>query len=131
MSGAAWSVEWVAITWCTGDVREEARRMEEAMYPTARRAEAAKGSRKSPRLLGGGGGGADGGDGGSGDDGEDDGSDGGGVDSRAAVGAAADPVGAARAAARKVARLNPTGIQGDTGGGDRTGERGRRGSGQG
>ena len=109
MSGAAWSVEWVAITWCTGDVREEARRMEEAMYPTARRAEAAKGSRKSPRLLGGGGGGADGGDGGSGDDGEDDGSDGGGVDSRAAVGAAADPVGAARAAARKVARLNPTG----------------------
>jgi len=42
--------------------------MEEAMYPAARRAEAAKGSRKSPRLLGGGGGGADGGDGGSGDD---------------------------------------------------------------
>jgi hypothetical protein len=109
MSGAAWSVEWVAITWCTGDVREEARRMEEAMYPAARRAEAAKGSRKSPRLLGGGGGGADGGDGGSGDDGEDGGSDGGSVDSRAAVGAAAVPVGAARMAARKVARLNPTG----------------------
>jgi hypothetical protein len=57
-SGAAWSVEWVALAWCTGDVREEARRMEEAMYPAARRAEAAKGSRKSPRLLGGGGGGA-------------------------------------------------------------------------
>ena len=29
-------------------VREEVRRMEEAMYPAARRAEAAKGSRKSP-----------------------------------------------------------------------------------
>ena len=82
--------------------------MEEAMYPAARRAEAAKGSRKSPRLLGSGGGGADGGDGGSGDDGEDGRSGGGSVDSRAAVGAAADPVGAARMAARKVATRRAT-----------------------
>ena len=32
-SGTPWSVEWVAITWCTSDVREEARRQERIRYP--------------------------------------------------------------------------------------------------
>ena len=132
-SGAAWSVEWVALAWCTGDVREEARRLEGVKYPTARAERAPLGSRKSPRLLddgkgGVGGGGSEGsegsgdedgevgggrGGGGSGDGGrgggDRSGGDGGGARVRAPAAAAANPVGAARAAARAVARLNPTG----------------------
>ena len=53
MSGAAWSVEWVAITWCTGDVREEVRRMEEAMYPAStRRLEGRRRLRAAGRAQG-------------------------------------------------------------------------------
>ena len=134
LSGAAWSVEWVNIVWCTGDVRKEARRLEERRYPTARAAAGSTGSRKSPRLLEGSGGGPSGGSGGgeasgSDDDGEDEaggGDVGGGQDEGGAGGgrsggdgvgggggrvrgAAADPIGAARAAASAVARLDPTG----------------------
>ena len=137
LSGAAWSVEWVTIAWCTGDVRKEARRLEERRYPAARSAAGPLGSRKSPRLLEGSAGGAGGDEevGGSGSgDSEDEGEAGGGnsgdggdagggggdragdgVDdeggrrARKRGGAVADPIGAARASARAVARLNPTG----------------------
>jgi hypothetical protein len=46
-------VGWIPITWCSGDVREEARRMEEERYKaTARQAaERPTCSRKSPRLA--------------------------------------------------------------------------------
>lgn len=136
LSGAAWSVEWVNIIWCTGDVRKEARRIEERRYPTARTAAGSMGSRKSPRLLEGSGGGPGGGSGGGeadsgGSEDEDeagggdvggrqgeggaggggaggDGASGVGGRVRARGGTAADPIGAARAAAKAVARLDPT-----------------------
>ena len=136
LSGAAWSVEWVTIAWCTGDVRKEARRLEERRYPAARAAAGPGGSRKSPRLMEGGGGGSGERDEGGGTDSDSDvggeagggnsggvgdagggggdragggGDGGGGGRARRKGGAAADPIGAARASARAVARLNPTG----------------------
>ena len=54
MTGAAWGVSWLPCNsrWCTADVREEARRMEEEMYQVKRGpVQPAAGSRKSPRLV--------------------------------------------------------------------------------
>ena len=58
-TGEAWGVEWVSLTWCTADVRAEARRLEEATYPRRRVATPTQGSRKSPRWATDGGGGAE------------------------------------------------------------------------
>ena len=51
LTGDAWGVGWVPITWCTDDVRAEARRLEGATYPAKRVAPAPVGSRRSPRLA--------------------------------------------------------------------------------
>ena len=53
-TGRRWGAEWVPVTWCTGDVRAEARRLEEVRYGQAgrRAAERPEGCRKSPRLAG-------------------------------------------------------------------------------
>ena len=53
-TGRRWGAEWVPVTWCTGDVRAEARRLEEEKYKAAARraAERPVDSRKSPRLAG-------------------------------------------------------------------------------
>jgi len=52
-TGNRWGAEWVPVTWCTGDVRAEARRMEAVQYGQAgrRAAEPPAGCRKSPRLA--------------------------------------------------------------------------------
>ena len=138
-SGVGWSVEWVPIRWCTGDVREEARRLEATVYAVPRAAAAPRGSRKSPRLVEGvggagdgnggvdddddrggdsNGGGGDGGGAGSGGDSEsepdwDGGAAGGGAGGHGAAArkvarTTANPLGAARASAGAVARLDPT-----------------------
>ena len=53
-SGGAWGVSWVPVTWCTADVKAEARRMEVERYVAAAAAgtERRVGARKSPRLEG-------------------------------------------------------------------------------
>ena len=125
------------VRWCTGDVREEARRLEATVYAAPRAAAAPRGSRKSPRLaegVGGAGdgdgdddddrggdsneGGGDGGGAGSGGDSEsepdwDGGAAGGGAGGHGAAArkvarTTANPLGAARASAGAVARLDPT-----------------------
>ena len=52
--GGAWGVSWVPITWCTADVKAEARRLEAERYATAATAGTGRrtGARKSPRLEG-------------------------------------------------------------------------------
>ena len=54
LTGGRWAVSWVPITWCSADVRAEARRLEEEKYKAAARraAERPADSRKSPRLAG-------------------------------------------------------------------------------
>ena len=53
-SGGAWGVSWVPVTWCTADVKAEARRLEAVRYDTAEAAGTGRraGARKSPRLEG-------------------------------------------------------------------------------
>ena len=53
-TGEAWGVEWVPLTWCTADVRAEARRLEEVAFPRRCVAMPTVGSRKSPRWAVGG-----------------------------------------------------------------------------
>ena len=49
-SGEAWAMDWRPLSYCTADVRREARLMELTKYPAPRTAEPPVGSRKSPRL---------------------------------------------------------------------------------
>ena len=49
-SGEAWATDWRPLSYCTADVRREARLMELVKYPRPRTAEPPVGSRKSPRL---------------------------------------------------------------------------------
>ena len=49
-SGEEWAMDWRPLSYCTADVRREARLLELTKYPRPRTAEPPVGSRKSPRL---------------------------------------------------------------------------------